>query len=274
MRVVKHMGARSCPADEAKVLLAVPIFPGEHINRVQLSCYFASGDASAIDQPGECNWYGIGIPWGLVFATQMMDAGGSPSPMSSIANYDSLYKQWLHNVEEGTGEMWGGDTDLDKEDSSDEEGHSDEELINSGPIGVHEWFSREVLMEPLAAEGNTVIRFGDRFNASRGRIPAPGMGALYLFGMVRFVTTAQTELNVELDDTTSREVMGLLIAGDYTKIMAKVESDASAKGDYARTVLFGGDNYVEADTLKGPAGKAVVKAQFSIDSPMSRQRKI
>ena len=66
-------------------------------------------------------------------------------------------------------------------------------------------------------------------------------------------------------------MMGLLIAGDYTKVQAKIEGDTSALGDYLRTTLFGGDNYVEADTFKGPAGKAMVKASFFIDSPISRK---
>lgn len=271
MRVVKHLGARSCPTDTAKVLLAVPYFPGEKIVSVSIDAYFASGDSSAIDQPGEVNWHGISIPWSLVYATGMMDAGAVIDQMTGVPNIDKLYTQWLRNIDEGTGERFGGDADDDVEDTSGEEGHVNEELLHSGPIGVHEWFKREVVMRPLAAEGNTVIRFGDTF-AARTSIPAHAMGGLALFGMVRYLADATTEFNIEHDNSTARENLGQLIAGDYTKVKARIEGDTSAIGDYLRTVLFGGDNYIEADTLKGPAGKAVVKASFAIDSAISRRQ--
>lgn len=270
-RVVKHLGARSTPTDASKVLMAIPYFPGEKIVSCKLSCYFASGDASAIDQPGEINWYGITVPWSLVWATNMMNAGAAPDVLDNVDAVDQLFIQWLKDVTDSeAGERFGGDVDDDKETVTGEEGHVAEELIDSGPIGVHKWFKREVIMAPFAAEGNTVIRFGDSFSADPS-VPAAKQGGLALFGVVRFDAAAQTTFNITLDDTASREIMGLLIGGDYTKIKAKIEGDTSAVGDYARTVLFGGDNYIEADTLKGPAGKSFVKASILIDSPISRQ---
>lgn len=271
MRVVKHLGARSTPTADAKVLIAVPTFPGEKLVGIDMSAYFASGDDSAIDQPGEINWYGITIPWSLVFATQMIGAGGTPDLLANVAALDLLYTRYLQDVLDAGSQTWGGDVDLDPETDTDEETHT-EELIDSGPIGVFRWFAREVVMTPLAAEGNTVIRFGDAFTA-RVKAPMSNMGGLCLLGVVRYVATADTNFNVQLDDTTSREAMGLLISGDYTKVNAKVQGDTSSLGDYLRTVLYGGDQYVEADTLKGPAGKAVIKAKFYIDSPMSRLTK-
>lgn len=271
MRIVKHIGARSCPVADSKVLCAVPTFPGEKFRAIILSAYFASGDDSAIDQPGELNWYGITIPWSLVFATAMIGGGGTPSLLGTAPAVDLLYTRYLQDALDAGSQTWGGDTDIDSETDTDEETHT-EELIDSGPIGVFQWFSREVVMQPFAAEGNTIIRFGDSFSA-HVKAPVSNMGGLNLFGIVRYVATAQTEFNIELDDTTSREAMGLMISGDYTKVNAKVQGDTSALGDYIRTVLYGGDQFVEADTLKGPAGKAVVKAKYVIDSPMSRLTK-
>lgn len=270
-RLVKALGARSCAADEAKVLMAMPFFPGERIMNLNLSAYFASGDASAIDQPGECNWYGLTIPWSLVWATNMLDLGDTPSVLGTAPAIDQLFTQWLRDIDEDSGETFGGDVDSDPELSEGEATHEDE-LLNSGPIGVHKFLSREVIMTPLAAEGNTVIRFGDSFYTSTGPIAGAAMGGLLLLGMVRFASTAETNFNVELDDATSREAMGLLISGDYTKVKAKVEGDTSALGDYLRTVLFGGDNFIEADTLKDPAGKAVIKASVFIESAISRRQ--
>ncbi len=271
VRVVKHLGARSCPADDGKVLMAIPTFPGEKVSHIRMSGYFASGADSAIDQPGELNWYGISVPWGIVFATDMI-TGGGPGILGSVADIDKLYTRWLRSANEGIDQYYGGDVDADPEEVAGEEAHSSEELIDSGPIGVHRWFSREVVMQPLAAEGNLVIRFGDSYSGVIGKVPVAAMGSLLLFGVVRFEHAAETNFNVEIDDATSKEALGLLISGDYTKALARVEGDTGTVGDFLRTVLYGGDNYIEADTLKGPAGKAVVKAQIIINTPLGVKR--
>ena len=267
IRVVKHLGARSCPADDSKVLLLVPTFPGERIKRVHLSAYFASGDASAIDQPGELNWYGLMVPWSLFFATDMI-RGSAPSLMAGVSEFDDLFKEWLRGP--SVDQSYGGDVDADPEEIAGEESHATEELIDSGPIGVTKFFSREVVMQPFAAEGNTTIRFGDSFSGALRGPAAPAMGGLMMFGVVRFEFAAETNFNVELDDAVSLEAMGLLLSGDYTKVGAMVEGNTASLGDYLRTVLYGGDNYIEADTLKGPAGKAVVKAQIVIETALGR----
>lgn len=272
-RIVRHLGSRSCPADTATVLMAVPTFPGEKLMGVHMDGYFASGVASAIDQPGELNWYGITLPWQLAFTTSMLDTGSAVTVLGGVPAFDLLFQEWLKG---GDDEYWGGDVNADPEIISGEEGHdmsgaNGKELIHSGPIGVSKWFVREKLMIPLAAEGNTVIRFGDSFTASPTKINNHAMGSLHLFGIVRHEFAAETNINIELDDATSKEGMGLLLAGDYTKVKAKVEEDTGALGDFLRTVLYGGDNYIEADTLKGPAGKGHVKATFVIQTSMGRE---
>ena len=254
--------------------MVVPTFPGEKIRRAELSAYFASGDDSAIDQPGELNWYGIAVPWQLAFVSNMI-VKGSVKPLSTVGEYDSLFRQWQKG---GDDDYWGGDVDADPEEIADEEGHDTagtdaEEFLFSGPIGVHQWFRREVLMEPLAAEGNTIIRFGDSFRSVVHKIPAHALGALNIFGIVRQEHAAETNFNIELDDDTSEEGMGLLLAGDYTKVNAMVNGNTAALGDFLRTVLYGGDNFIEADTLKGPAGKAICKGLFVVESALSRVRK-
>lgn len=269
-RLVKHIGGRSTPEDDTKVLMAVPYFPGEKIKSVNMNCYFASGDASAIDQPGEINWYGITVPWSLVFATNLIAPTADVGVLGSVATIDNLYAQWLKDAADDGGEVFGGDVDSDPETTMGEESHGAEELIDSGPIGVQKFFSREVIMQPFAAEGNTVIRFGDSFSARPMGVQSHALGGLLLFGVVRFQADVETNFNIELDDATSKEMMGLLIGGDYTKVKAKIEGDTAATGDFLRTVLFGGDNYIESDTLKTQAGKSYVKASIFIESPISR----
>lgn len=270
IRIVRHMGARSVPADDSKVLLLVPLFPGEKIKHVGMSAYFASGDDSHIDQPSELNWYGITVPWSLVFATPMLNAGAAPGDLGDVADFDQLYAMWLRSASEAADQYWGGDVDVDPEEIAGEEGHTTEELIDSGPIAVFKWFSREVIMQPFAAEGNNVIRFGDSFSGSIKSVPISNMGGIVMFGIVRSEHAAETNFNIELDDAVSKEAMGLLISGDYTKVLSKVQGDTSSLGDYLRTVLYGGDAYIESDTLAGAAGKAAVKAKFAIETRLGR----
>lgn len=270
-RLVKHVGARSTPEDDVKVLMAVPIFPGEKITRATIQGYFASGDDSSIDQPGRINWYGIIVPWSLYFVTNMIRGGGTPGAMDTVVAIDDLFERWLKEITSDGGEVYGGDVDSDPLTDTGEDPHVEGGLLDSGPIGVQKWFSRESIMQPFAAEGNNVIRFGDSFSTSRS-IPAPKMGGVALFGVVRFQVDAETNFNIELDDTVSRLALGTLIGGDYSKIMSQIEGDTSTNGDFLRTVLFGGDNYIEADTLKQQAGKAHVIGTFNIDSPITRRR--
>ena len=272
IRVVKHLGSRNTVKDDVKVLMLVPLFPGESIAKARLSAYFASGANSAIDEPGELNWYGISVPWQVLFTLNMVTTN-SINTMGAVSDFDAFFKQVMLG---GDDEYYGGDVDKDVEEISGEEAHdttgtSAEELLDSGPIGIHKWFSREVIMAPFASEGVNTIRFGDSFEAVISKIPNAAMGSLLMFGIVRFEVDVDTNFNVELDDAISKEAMGLLINGDYTKIKAIVEGDSGTRGDFVRTVLYGGDNYIETDTLKGPVGAAHVKAAFTINTPLGRR---
>lgn len=274
IRVVKHLGSRSCPADDSKVLMMVPTFPGEKLQSVNLSAYFACGGSTAIDQPGELNWYGLFLPWPTFWATDLMISSGGTEDYGDVADFDSLFKMWvLETGGDGT-EYYGGDVDADAENVADSEEISDEELINSGPIGASRWFIREVVSRPYAVEGALAVRFGDDFEAHLNRFPSAGMGGLHMFGIVRHEHAAETNFNIELDDATSKAGMGILMGGDYTRAQAMIQGNTAALGDYIRTILFGGDNYIEADTLKGDTGKATVKGSFSISTPLSRRGRL
>ncbi len=274
LRVVKHLGSRSCPADDSKVLMLVPTFPGEKLKFVNLSAYMACGEDSGIDQPSEVNWYGLFIPWSTMWATDLAVSGGSTEDYGDVADFDDLFKKWILETGGDGTEYFGGDVDADPESVAGEEEHSDEELLYSGPIGPVRWFSREVVMRPYAAEGPQAIRFGDDFAARLNRLPSTGYGGLHMFGVARYEFAAETNFNIELDDATSKMGMGLLMAGDYTKAAAIIEGNTASLGDFIRTVLFGGDNYIEADNLKGAAGKATVKGVFGIETALSRRRSL
>ena len=274
MRIVKHLGGRVCAADEAKLMLVVPTFSGEKLSFVQLSAYFACGGDSPIDQPSEVNWYGLFIPWSVLWATDLAISGGGAIDFSTAAQWDELFEKWVFETGGDAGEKFGGDVDADPEGVAGEEEHSDEELLNSGPIGPQRWFAREVVMAPHAAEGVNKVRFGDAFSARLNRLPSSGFGGVHMFGIVRFDENVEANWNVELDDATSKAAMGLMMSGDYSRVQAMIQGNTAALGDYIRTVLFGGDNFVEGSTLKGLTGKGVVKGVFGIDSLLLRRPRI
>lgn len=271
MRVVRHLGARTVPEDDAKPLIIVPTFPGETVKSVHLSAYALTLSDTDGSNPSEMNWYGISVPWPIVYVTDMLAKGTVPS-FTTVADFDSLFEMWLLDSSEDGSEYYGGDVDADPEVVSGEEVPTDEELIDSGPIGVHRWFSREILMRPYAAAGNDTVRFGDDFEAFESGIGVSKWGGLLMFGVVRHDVAAETNFNVEMDDVTSIQAMGLLQGGDYTKIKAIIEGNTAALGDYVRTMLFGGDHYAEASTIVATSAKAYVKARIAIDGPLRRQR--
>jgi len=206
-----------------------------------------------------------------MWATDLAISGGGAIDFSTVTQFDDLYKKWVFETGSDGGEKYGGDVDLDPESVAGSEEHSDEELIDSGPIGPVRFFSREVIMRPYAAEGVNAIRFGDDFEARLTTLPSTGYGGLFMFGLVRFDPAAETNFNIELDDAVSKQGMGLMMAGDYTKVQAMIEGNTASLGDYIRTILFGGDNYIEADCLKGESGKGHVKFQMGIDTVLSRR---
>ncbi len=273
MRKARYLGARTTPGSDAKPLFIAPLFPGETVSSLRMSAYGTTLSDNDVSNPSELSWYGIGVPWPIVFATNMA-ASGAFTDFNINTEWDTLYEQWLLDTSQDGGEHWGGDADLDKEEVTGEETHSDEELIDSGPIGVYRFFSREVLMRPYAAAGNNLIRFGDDFEAllPESEFRDISFGQVLMFGVVRHDVTAETNFNVQLDDATSREAMGLLMTGDYTKVQAKIAGDTGAVGDFIRTTLFGGDSYIEASTIMATSAKMGVKATLQVNTPLQRQK--
>lgn len=219
------------------------------------------------------NWYGITIPWQLAFTAPLVrSTPAGPHTLATDNDYEQLYETFVRASDTGQADIyWGGDVDADPTEGQPEEQYDPSDpRMNQGPIGIQCWFRREVIMRPFASEGNNVIRFGDEFEAKLSRSPGAAMGGLIMFGVVRFEHAAETNFNITMDDDDSEEILGLLMSGDYSRIQHIAQGDTSARGDFLRTILWGGDHYVEADTLKGPAAKATVKAVYKISSPISK----
>lgn len=141
-------------------------------------------------------------------------------------------------------------------------------------IGPYIYFRQASLGRPYAAAGNDSIRFGDDFRANLpgSSFKAASWGQLIMFGMVRYESdTTETNFNIEKDDATSIRALALLKGGDYARISQKIATDTSAFGDWIRTVLFGGDNYLEASTLVNTTVKTYTLLEPHIRGPLSRK---
>lgn len=136
-----------------------------------------------------------------------------------------------------------------------------------GPSGVQRLFAREVLMRPLLAEGaEEAVRWFDDFNTTFGGKRAHPSGGVIFIGAIRYAVSAQTNFGVEWS-TDRAKALKAFIGGDMQRIQEIIQADTGATGDALRTLLFGGDNYVEADTLKADAAKATIKVWASFETP-------
>lgn len=276
-RTTKYLGARTVTDDQAKCLALIPLFPGERVERLRIDAYAAALTDNDVSNPIMMNWYGLGIPWPLVDAADPV-SDGTQADYSTVAQYDSLLTQYLLSANEGTGEVFGGDVDIDPETTPQgDEIVTEDPLITAGPPGAYKFWAHEILARPYAAAGNDTIRFGDDIRMS---IPGKAFtyfpwGQLLILAMVRNdASQTETNFNIELDDVATIRAFSQLRSGDKKRVGNALIHDAGTHGDFMRTVLFGGDNFIEASTIKDSSVKAYVKAVAHIASPYSRNMKV
>lgn len=272
-RVIKLISGRSCPSDDAICLHAFWTGPGEHVQNIRLSCYGAAGGDNAIDQPGECNWYGFSLPFqAAVLRDTFSTTPGAIGTLNGTDSFDNLFESTVRTSDLANNDIyWGGDEDADLAEG-EESGELDASSpqLDEPPIATDFWFSREVLTHPLAAEGNTVIRFGDEFSTSLRRFSTPKMGAMNMFGVMRSEISALTNFVAELSSDSIEELIGLIMTGRYGRVQQILQTDTSVRGDLARQMLLGGDAYIEASTLQASAMKFYSKAVVRISGSLSR----
>lgn len=272
-RTVKHFGARTISDDEVKPLVLVPLFPGESIDRITLDCYCAALTDLDVSNPIGLDWLGVGVPWNYLDAMDGI-ADGTQADWSTLAQWDAAFNQLLLAADEGTGEVYGGDRTIDVEQGTeDDDNLTEDELMVDNPMGVYKWFEQDVLGRPYAAAGNNTIRFGDDLRTSipGTRFQKAPLGQVIMFGMRRWdMSQAQVDFGVELDSTDAIRAFALLKAGVINRVNSQIKSDGGAFGDLIRTVMFGGDIFIEASTVKTDDVKAYVKATVHISSPYTR----
>ena len=270
-RIARHLGARSVPADDHRVLAAFPVFSNESVTGIRGTVTAMTTARSFADQPSEVNWYGVYVPW-PVFMTYLKDSDGDaqkPWP-DSAAKLDRRIRDLLFEAGEDGNEYYGGDgiqgANDDLTHAISESSSGEAELAGGfmGPTGVHRWFSRETFLRPWGADGDNQTRFWDDFEFS---VPLSGGPGLYTFSCLRYEHAAETNFNIEGSGGSELSALNLLTGGDLSRINYRLKYDTSGLSDHMRTMLFGGDNFIEADTLKGESVKCYIKAALTVQTP-------
>ena len=277
IRVVRHLGARSCAADDSKLLVGMPYGALEDLRHMRVDAWCCStDDEHFIDQGEEVNWLVLAVPWSVIL-THFSDR----SAMSSATTWDSVWRRLV--LEQGTdgNEYYGGETshygtEVDVIPGPGEVLHTsltDEPYLSAsqGPIGIRRLYSREVLMRPYdgAQSGTNAekARFYDEFNTSFDGPTRFQSGGVILGGMLRYNEEAETNFNAIQLSGETEDGLRPLIGGDISRVQSIIRTDTAGRGDTLRTIMFGGDNFIEADTLKGVTVKAYMKTWTSFTTP-------
>ncbi len=273
-RSPRHLGARSVAEDQSKVLGLMPVFPGESIERMRVDGYAVGLSDTDVTNPIIVEWVGLAIPYPIVMLADEL-ASGAQADLSTVADWDQLFHQFTLSADEGGTEFYGGDVDVDPEEGTrDDLGVGEDALLETGPVGPYIFHREANICRPFAAAGNDTIRFGDEFRTMIGpeRFKKASWGQILIFGMVRYKsTTVEGNFNIEKDDAASIKGLARLMSGDYTRVANQIASDTGVQGDWLRTVLFGGDNFIEASTLVGTTVKAYALMDPHISGPLSRK---
>jgi hypothetical protein len=269
IRVTRYLSGRSIDEGDSKPLIIIPYGAGERPRHLRLDGYVATRADSYADQPSEINWTVIDVPWAILLTHATSGYAGGTDDLDTAAEWDTMYRNLLLEYGTDGNEFYGGDPDASTPDVVEEaETVGDEPVITRslGPSGIVREFSREVLMRPLLSEGANAVRYFDEFNQAINLRAMRESGGCILAGATRYNVDAQTNFTAEFV-ANQRAFMGPMIGGDVSRVQALIEQNTSAVGDRLRTMLFGGDNYIEADTVKNDDAKAYLKAWCSIETP-------
>ena len=307
VRLQRFITGRDAPADSSRVLAVAPVWKGETLRAFYMDAYamtrgagagrFGTGESSFPDQPTEINWHVLWIPWDIA-ATHSRNIPEQTSSQSGVgenvhpasvlnerdagSEWDALFRNILFEWSASGSEYYGhGEADLepievaqDRQAEADTTGAGAEaerasvaERGTMGNLGIIRLYGREVLMRPAISDGDGKVRFGDDINIqTQAKIAGPGF---VVAGVVRYEISTETNWNAEINSVARQAARNMLIGGDAARVQAHILHDNSPIGDYIRTILFGGDTYVEADTLKGSHAKVSAKGVATVETPYS-----
>lgn len=246
-----HVGTRSFADNEegAKCIAAFPVFKGETLERVAIDALgITRTDETNADQPPIFSWIAGFYP--VVFGQQI----------------------WVNNINNGTLDEF--IMVLDTQTSAggaylggEPNPSGDTEFMGADFIGdLSILFRRNVIGDPMVVgkDGldNTDARFIDRFRTVIKKKFVARESGMFVFGCRSYRLDAQTDFGVAEIDASAVPAGGI----------SAIYDDPAGAQAIARPkipeLLFGGDNYIEADSFKETA-----RRQYAIVRPAIRKSK-
>lgn len=281
IRVVRHLGARAVAGDDCTPLIVIPYGAGEALRHIRVDAEIITNADSEPHQPGQVDWLGLAVPWAVIFTSKSYLGSGGPSDLDASGDWDVIWRNLVFEYGNSGDEYYGGENtaaggseddpiQAAKEMPKDDDHDQDDPIHNAsglGPIGIERLFSREVLMRPLLSDGSGECHFYDEFNLSLNHTTNHQSGGVIMLGAIRWEHEEETNFGLEMQGGGNREVMQALIGGDLSRVQAMITDDTTVYGDAIRTMLFGGDNYIENNTLKGDNAIAYMKSWVSFTTP-------
>jgi len=284
MRMVRHLGARKVEADSTTLLAVIPFGTGENLRNMRIDAVGMTTTNAYPENMHDLNWEGIVVPWHIVFTSADYQGKGGPADLDSGDEWGVLFRNLLYEFGTSGNEYYGGETAASMGEGSIDDpvmapgehpsasGDNDEPIMagGMGPVGIERLFSREVLTRPVISEGTgNENRMGDEFNLRIEHETHYQSGGVCLLGVVRYDHQTEDNFSTEFKGGGTREVLASLIAGDLSRVQSILSGDTSAFGDILRTIMFGGDNFIEADTLQGDDMKCYMKIRAQFTTPYS-----
>lgn len=220
-----HVGTRTLTDEGSAALCAFPSFRGEVIERIALdvACY-TTDDNTNFDQPPIISWVGIHVPWNYQHG-----GIGTGDIDGQITDMFGAHTDYLGGEPNPSGNIpWGGE--------------------KFGQVGSV-WFKRNVIGNPVPvgkdAVDNADARFIDRFRTVVKRPFEVQADTLSIFASRVYRLDAQTDFGVaEIDVSATMQDM----ANAYRRL--GIGQGLSTQALKAHELLYGGDNYIEADSFK------------------------
>lgn len=223
----------------AKALVAIPVFRGEVIERIALDGFAVTRTAETnVDQPPVFSWVGGFMPY--PFGT---NAVGGPQLTTALID------GWLQTLQApGAGSYLGAEANPG----------GDAGFLGAGDSYAQINFRRAVIGDPMPVAldglGNADARFVDRFRTVIERELEATSHGMWVFGGRSWRMDAQTDFGVaEIDNTA---VVG--------EIVSALRGESLGLATKAGELLWGGDNYIEADSFKETARRHYVIARPAI----------
>lgn len=233
-RVTHTFGRVVSTASAGWAMVAIPLLPGETMRQLHIDTFVCTDDQGAI-QPDSAILY---MP---VVGMVPFDWTGTQTISEAAAEYNSFVTGLVEAVNKGPGE-W--DSNADATQVIRPSGLDSYEVMHA------EWRMLTPIGQPAVWEVAEVLSVADSRHVDRYRIKVEKNyraenGALVIYGIWSPAVSAQTEFGAGLMDSMSTSDLWEIIQGGQDEL-----TDLSSAGQATLELLYGGDTYIESDTLK------------------------